>query len=736
MTEAVPAPGLNMGQPIPRYEARLKVTGSAQYASDFAAANPVHAFMVTSSVARGQITGFDDVDARRVLGVLDIMTYQNRPPLKVVTQPADGIHALERVPGLNGPEVSYEGEIVAMVLAETYESAREAAHRMVVHYQRNVPISGFETKGLQTQDIKEIFPERKSPSLGDVAKALATSVTVVEANYSTPPEHHVALELYSSIVEWRGEDLTVHESSQAVYALKNTLAETLGVAPARVNIVSKFIGGGFGGKAAMTRRTALAALAARQLGRPVKIVLTRDQGFSLGHRPESRHSVRLGATREGRLTGYSHDLLEITSRNDPFVAPGGIDDNAAMYKFTAVGSTRRLARADRSPPMAMRAPSEVGQMFALESAMDELAIALAIDPVELRRRNDTDRDMVTGKLFTSRSLMRCFDEAATVFGWSKRDPRPRSMHDGDWLVGWGCASASYTTAMTNAVARVQLSADGAAVVQTSASDLGTGAYTVFGQEVALRLGIPAQRVAVELGESRLPPGPIAGGSSGSATGCSAIAIACDHILDRLGISAGADDRLRQAAFERLGVGVVEAQGDYVPTGVPSPSTASAYKGSPAFIGGTHTAKAQYAFGAQFVEVRVHRRTHEIRVPRMVGAFAAGRILNPRLARSQLMGGMIWGMSSALLEATEIDSREARYTNDNLAEYLIPVNADVRQLDVLLVPEVDHECNPAGVKGVGEIGGVGTAAAIANAVYHATGQRIRDLPITIDKLTRI
>jgi xanthine dehydrogenase YagR molybdenum-binding subunit len=332
--------------------------------------------------------------------------------------------------------------------------------------------------------------------------------------------------------------------------------------------------------------------------------------------------------------------------------------------------------------------------------------------------------------------MACYDAASRAFGWQSRNPVPGSMRDGDWLVGWGCATATYPTQVSPAVARVRLAADGSARVETAVHDVGSGAYTVVGQMVAECLAIAPDQVAVEIGDSRLPPGPVSGGSCTTASACSAVKLACDQILARLGVAAGANAQQRAAAFEKLKVGAVEETGHYVPPGSRSKSTASLYAGSADITGGPNAENAgntMFAFGAEFVEVRVHARTREIRVPRIVGAFAAGRIMNPRTAHSQLMGGMIWGIGSALHEHTEIDRREARYVNDNLAEYLIPVNADIRQVDVIMLPEVDTQINPAGAKGIGELSNVGTAAAIANAVFHATGRRVRELPITIDKL---
>ncbi len=736
MSNPVPEVLSNMGQAVPRIDARAKVTGAARFASDMSVSNPAHAYLVTSTIARGRIVAFDDAAARAVPGVLLILTHLNRPPLKPVKHFFTGGAGITAVPPLAGPEVAHDGQIIAMIVAESFEAAREAAHRFGVRYQRQAPSASFGSRGLVEQRVVDVIPERKDPVLGQADAALRRSATVHDAEYATPTQHHNPMELFSTTASWVGDELTVYEPSQFVYGLRAGLAGQLGIAPEKVRVVNDYVGGAFGSKGAITQRTALVAVAARQLGRPVKLVATRDQGFSIsGHRHETRHRIRIGAGRDGRFTAYHHDQWELNGRADPYVN-GGVENAAAMYAFPAVMSTGRMVRADRDPPIFMRSPAEMPVIFALESAVDELAVKLGMDPVELRRINDTDKNWVTGKPYSSRSLMACYDAASAAFGWKQRNARPGSMRDGDWLIGWGCATATYPTQMSPAVARVRLLADGSARVEIAAHDVGTGAYTVMAQMAAETLAIQPDQVSVAMGDTLLPPGPVSGGSVTTGSACSAVKMACLQVLARLGLQPGATSAERTAAFEKLKLGAVEETGNFVPPSSRSQSTAGLYKGSADVTGGTNAGnpvKTMFAFGAEFVEVRVHARTREIRVPRIVGAFAAGRIMNPRTAHSQLMGGMIWGIGSALHEHTEIDKREARYMNDNLAEYLIPVNADIRQVDVILVPEVDSEVNPAGAKGIGELANVGTAAAVANAVFHATGRRIRELPITIDKL---
>ena len=736
MSNPVPVAGANMGLTTARIDARAKVTGAARFASDMPVANPVHAYLVTSTIARGRILGFDDSAARAVPGVLLILTHLNRPPLMPVKHFFAGGAGITAQPPLAGPEIAHDGQIVAMVVAESFEAAREAAHRLGVRTQRQAPSATFGSPGVVEQRIVDVIPERKDPVLGNGDSALRASAVVHDAEYATPTQHHNPMELFSTTAAWIGDELTVYEPSQFVYGLRAGLAGQLGIPPEKIRVVNDFVGGAFGSKGAITQRTALVAVAAKQLGRPVKLVATRDQGFSIsGHRHETKHRIRIGASRDGKFTAYHHDQWELNGRADPYVN-GGVENAAAMYAFPAVMSTGRMVRADRDPPIFMRSPAEVPVIFALESAVDELAVKLAMDPVELRRINDTDKNWVTGKPYSSRSLMKCYDAAGAAFGWARRNPKPGSMRDGDWLIGWGCATATYPTQVSPAVARVRLLADGSARVEIAAHDVGTGAYTVMAQTAAEALAIKPEQVSVAMGDTLLPPGPVSGGSVTTASACSAVKLACQQVMAKLALAAGATAEQRTAAFEKLKVGAVEETGNFVPPTSRSKSTASLYKGSADITGGANAdndAKTMFAFGAEFVEVRVHARTREIRVPRIVGAFAAGRIMNPRLAHSQLMGGLIWGIGSALHEHTEIDKREARYMNDNLAEYLIPVNADIRQVDVILVPEVDNDVNPAGAKGIGELANVGTAAAVANAVFHATGRRIRELPITIDKL---
>jgi xanthine dehydrogenase YagR molybdenum-binding subunit len=762
MSIAAPAPKANMGQPEPRVDARLKVTGEARYPSDVAISNPAYAYLVTSAIAKGRIERMDLDAARAVSGVLDILTQDNTSELKEVKFAAGGGGATSSIQAL-GPDIAFGGQIIAVVLADTFEAAREAAYKVVVEYQAERPSATFGSPGLREVDAtQESEQYKKLPKVGDANAALAAADVAIDVEYATPTEHHNPIELFTTTCVWADDQLTVYEPSQFVYGLKNGVAQKLGIDRDKVRVTSPYIGGAFGSKAQITPRTALIALAAKRLNRPVKLVATRAQGFTIAtYRAETRHHIRLGARQDGKLVGYSHEGWEISSRPDPYVV-AGVEDSARMYAFGAVATKVNIVHADRNTPGFMRSPPVVPYIYALESAMDEMAVKLAMDPVEFRRINDTLTDPISGKPYSSRSLMQCYDQAAAAFGWNRRDPRPGSMREQDWLIGWGCASAVYPTHVATAAARVRLMASGDVRVQIAAHEIGTGAYTVIGQMAGDRLGVPLASVQVELGDTTLPPGPVAGGSNTTASACSVVLKACEAIraqlfraavtgndsplagrsLDDLTLANGnivAGDGKKEKledVFKRLGASAIEEYAEFIPPGVPPEAIQQLYAGKATITGGSKGKKLMYAQGAEFVEVRINARTREIRVPRMVGAFAAGRIMNTRTAHSQLMGGMIWGVSSALHEATEIDRRYARYVNDNLADYSVPVNADVQQLDVILVSEEDHDVNPAGIKGLGELGNVGTAAAIANAVFHATGMRVRKLPIRIEDLLTV
>ncbi len=746
-------PATLFNKPTARIDGMAKVTGAARYAADEPVSNPAYAYLVTSAIARGRVTAFRLDAAKAVPGVIDIMTHDNVGD-QVAT--AAGPDSGKTTTSLENDQIWYAGQIIAIVVADTFEAAREAAHKVDVVHAAETPSATFGSAGLKTEVQK---PKKgPNPKKGDAAKAFAAAPVKVDAKYSTPTQHHNAIELFTTTAAWDGDKLTIFEGSQYMVGSKANVAKALKLDPADVRVVSRFIGGAFGGKGP-NPRTAWVALAAKRAGRPVKLVPTRDQGFTINTcRAETQQHVRLGATKDGKLVSFHHEGWEVSSRPSDYNVAGA-ETTSRMYACPNIETGVNVVHADRATPGFMRAPAETPYMFGLESAMDELSYALGMDPIELRRINDTQTDPTTGLPFSSRHLMDCFDQAAARFGWAARNPKPGTMRDGDWLIGYGCATACYPTNIGPAAARVSLGADGKAVVGLAAHEIGTGAYTAMAITASQALGLKIGDVTVLMGDSDLPPVVIAGGSNNAASTSHAVAKACEEVRSRIAAAAvkaadspfkGADPTSLKLVAGKLTAGStqtedlkpavgrlgarVEVYAENVPQGMPAGAMASVEKGQAAMSGGGGRKDVSaFAFGAHFVEVRVHSRTREIRLPRIVSAFAAGTIINPMAAHSQLMGGAIWGMSSALFESTEIDRAHARYTNNNFADYIVPVNADVPSVEIIIVPEKDERVNPLGIKGIGEIGIVGGNAAVANAVFHATGKRVRDLPIRAEKL---
>jgi xanthine dehydrogenase YagR molybdenum-binding subunit len=757
VSTAAPQPAANQGQPVPRIDARLKVTGAARYAADMALSNLAHAVLVTTNVARGQVKSIDLSAARASRGVLAVLSYGDVDELK---PPRYDNGSYTSLSPLQTQQIWHDGQVMALVVAETLQAAEAAAARITAEYAPEPPSAELDSQGTQTiAAVGAVQNLKEDPTHGDFANAYQSAPITLEAEYRTPTQTHNPIELFSTTAAWSDEKLTIYEPTQAAYGFRGELAHQLNMDVADVRVVALYVGGGFGSKGPITPRSAIVAIAAKRLGRPVRCVVTRSQGFTTQtYRAPTRHRIRLGAQPDGRISAFSHEGWELTSRKDNY-AVAGTETTTRLYNYGAVYSKVNLVKADRQTPAFMRSPPELPYMFALESALDELAYKLHLDPIELRRVNDTQKDPIEGKPFSSRQLMRCFDEAARAFSWTSRNAEPRSMRDGDWMIGMGCATAVYPTNVGAASARVRLSASGKVLVQSASHEIGTGVRTVAAQMAAEQLGVEFDAVAVEMGDTNLPPAPVSGGSNSTASVCSAVMKACGVIRDRLiraavgakggplfgrppgelalkgGAVTASDGRAHKfkELFDTLGVGMIEEYAEFVPEGAPTDSVQKLYGGKSTLVRGTQRSQITFAFGAEFVEVRINARTREIRVPRLLGAFAAGRIMNTRTARSQLMGGLIWGMSAALLESTELDPKFARTVNRDLQDYLIPVNADVESVEVIMLPEVDNFANPAGVKGLGELGNVGTNAAVANAIFHATGKRIRTLPIRLENL---
>jgi len=744
------------GKPTPRIDGIAKVTGAARYASDEPVANPAFAWLVTSAIARGRVGAMRLESAKSVPGVIDILTHDNvgalaKPPAQMGGGPTTTT--------LESDQIWHDGQIIAIVVAESLEAAREGASRVEVDYVADPPSATFDAPGVTVEPHKT-SEDSQDPKKGDAAAALAAAEVKIDARYATPTQHHNPLELFTTTCVWDGPRLTIYEGSQAMWGLKANVAKQLGMDPDMVRTVSRFVGGAFGSRGGTTSRTAWIAIAAKRLGRPVKLSATRGQGFTIAtYRAETRQRLALGAARDGKLTALIHEGWEVTSRPSGYNV-AGTETTARMYACPNITTAVHVVHADRNTPGFMRAPPETPYMFALESGMDELAYALNMDPIALRRVNDTQIDPVSGKPFSSRSLMACFDQAAAKFGWSGRNPKPGSMREGDWLIGWGCATATYPTNIGPAAARLAVTPEGKVTVQLAAHEIGTGAYTLVAITAARALGLKVEDTTVMLGDSSLPPVTVAGGSNNAATTANVVYLACEDVRARLAKAAVADPasplhgadpaslKLKdaalvgptgasepfKAALGRVTGGVLEVYAENAPRGSKPGAVAGLYEGKSAMVRGTGREDVvTFAFGAHFVEVRVHERTREIRTPRVVSAFSAGTIVNPMTAHSQFMGGALWGLSAALFEATEIDRKSARYVNDNLADYLIPVNADVPDIQVVIVPEEDDQVNPLGIKGIGEIGIVGMNAAVANAVFHATGKRVRNLPIRAESL---
>jgi len=705
-----------IGQPISRVDGRQKVTGSATYAAEFDEPGQAYGAIVRSTVANGRIVSIDSAAAERAPGVVAVLTYRNAPRLpyrehRAAVDPEVG----ERLHVLQDERVSHQGQPIALVIAETVEQANYAATLVRVTY---APETG-------TTDITRVEPvlptqqktdqgERRPPETrrGDPEGALASAEVKVDHGYVIPRENHNPIEMHATIAAWEGDRLTLWDKTQWVNNTAAEIAAVFGMPAENIRVVSPFVGGAFGSSLRTWPHVTLAALGARVAGRPVKVMLSRrEMYYGVGYRPHTVQRVALGASHDGRLTAILHEGYQETSTYEEF-SEALLNASRFLHACPNVYTRHRLAPLNVHTPTYMRAPGEASGVFALESAMDELAVALNIDPVELRLRNEPEIDEFKKLPFSSRSTRECYRAAAERFGWSRRSPEPRSMRDGRWLIGWGMATATYPMNYAPASAMARLLPDGTAEVMSAASDMGPGTWTSMTQVAAETLGLPIERVKFTLGDTRLPRAPVHGGSMTMASVGSAVQAACRKAREDALARGGANDLAD--AMSRIGQ-PVEATADIKP-------------------GDEAQRFSMHSFGAVFVEVAVDPDLGETRVRRMVGAYGAGRIVNPKTTRSQCIGGMIGGIGMALMEHAVVDARNGRVPNANFAEYAVPVHADAPQvMDVIFVEEHDLQVNPLGVKGVGEIAMVGVAPAIANAVFHATGKRIRELPITPDKL---
>ncbi len=734
--------GASIGQPLTRRDGLLKVTGQARYAADHHPPGMLYAVLATSSIARGRVTFLDVAAARAHPGVVEVMTPENRPPL-AMDPDAKTNPFMFRLELLQNDQVRYAGQSIAVVIAETLEAATEGAALLAPRYQAEPPRVGLD-------DPESFVPPTVgigTPSEvrhGDVEAGLAAAEHRIEATYETPAQYHNAMEPHAVVAVWDGDRLTLDTPSQGLTMAQERIAGLFGIPAENIHIRSPFLGGGFGSKGLVSGPQVLGILAARLVGRPVKLVLRREQMYGLvGHRAPTRQTLRLGADDAGRLTAIHHHVRTATSSFDDFFEPSG-QVSHTLYASPAIATTADAVRLDTGTPLFMRAPGEASGNVALESAIDEMAQAIGLDPLEFRLRNYAEVEPVSGKPFSSKALRECYAQGAERFGWQGRPLAPRQMRDENGLlVGWGLGTATFPAIMFQGQARAILRRDGTGLVELGAQDMGQGAWTALAQIAADSLGLDIEQLEFRAGSSDLPDAGIAGGSAHTATAGMAIHGAGADAIARLTELAVGDER--SPLFGAGNVGVLARDGRLVRRDDERRSESYAEilaradlaeiegRGSGAADQDAQATYAMHAHGAVFAEVKVDPDLGQIRATRLVGAFAAGTIINPRLVRSQYYGGMIWGVSFALHEQAVPDRRSGRILNANLAEYHVPVNADIPSVEAILVEETDPYVNALGIKGVGEIGITGTAGAIANAVWHATGVRVRRFPIATEAL---
>jgi xanthine dehydrogenase YagR molybdenum-binding subunit len=728
-----------IGTATSRVDGRAKVTGAARYAGDFNVSGLAYGYVVESTVPRGHITRIDTSAALRVGGVIDVLTHEHRPEMA----DTDDAYKDDVAPEKGSPyrplydgRIRFSGQPVALVLAEDWETARFAAALVRLEYRKEPHVTD-----LRAQRDKTFVVEKPEKPRGDADKAFAAAEVRHEAEYFIPTEHHNPMELFASTVTWDGGGkLTVYDKTQGVQNVQRYLCGVFKMQADDVRVMSAFMGGGFGAGLRPQYQVVLAVLAARALERSVRLVLTRQQMYGLGHRPATIERLALGAKAGGTLDAITHEAIAVTSQFEEFSRndTGWAD---LLYQCPNTEFVHKLTRLDVPTPSDMRAPGAATGVYALECAMDELAVALKIDPVELRLKCHSDRDQSADVPYTSKQLRECYRQGAAAFGWDKRNPEPRSMRDDGESVGWGMATGVWEALQMPAAVRIVLTANGHAEVATAASDIGTGTYTIMAQAAADMLGLPLDNISVKLGDSTLPQCPVEGGSWIAATVCNAILTTAGEVRKEL---LGLANRMKDSPLAGVAPDdVMLADGKIVSKRDTSLAVSIADAMRHGNVDRIIQEKdnsfpedkfhARNTHSAIFAEVKVDEQLGVIRVTRVVEAVAAGRILNLKTAHSQVMGAVIGGIGMALHEETLFDHHFGRVMNANIAEYHVPVNADVHDIKVIFIDEPDTIINPLGIKGLGEIGIVGVATAIANAIYHATGSRVRDLPITLDKL---
>jgi len=730
----------------------VKVTGAARYAAEYQPENMLYGVVVQSTIASGRMTDIDTAEAEQQPGVVAIYTHLNPLKINKPTAIADGGAAQSTYTPLQDDKIIHNGQNIGLVVAETFEQATWAASLVKVRYEEEKPLVWMDDPAAERQESATV-------EMGDAHQAMAQAEVKIKSCYATPREYNMPMEPHACIASWQDNALTVWEPSQWVMGAQTEIAEWLGIEQQQVRVISPYVGGGFGSKPVPYTHVALACVASRALTRPVKVALSRPQTFTgLGGRPATQQTIEMGAAQDGKLLAILHEGLSDTSLIDTF-AEGTNKVTGRIYDVPNVYSRHYVAAINTVTPGWMRAPGENPSAFGLEVAMDEMAYALGIDPLELRLRNYAEQDPQENLPWSTRRLKEAYSAAAEAFGWKDRTMAPRSMREGRELIGWGMATATYPVNKAPAEARLILNSQGELVVQSAGADIGTGTYTILAQTAAEVLCLDSTRIKVELGDTRLPRAGVAGGSqlAGNLTG--AVHKTAVALRDRLYALAGAssDAPFPQTDAEQLtlcagGVclkgqperavslgDLVRLSGEEtlaVTDGTFKPGESAEERDKAVHSMSRMTTPEEFSshsWGAQFVEVRVDEDFGTVRVRRMVSAFDSGRLYNPKLARSQWIGGMVMGLGQALLEGGAVDPRNARIVNNNLADYLIAVNADVPEIITIDVGEPDHHATLMGGKAVGELGIVGMAAAISNAVYHATGKRIRDLPLSLEKL---
>lgn len=709
-----------IGQPLDRYEGALKVAGTATYAAEYPVERLAYGYLVQARLGAGKVVSIDVATAKAIPGVIDVVV-DYKTFARVAAQGGQ-----TSAPTQGVQELSYVGQPVAIVVAESYEAARDAGQRVAIQYAYAGGRYDFDKHGDERTTPKEtVTPPRYKQ--GDLDQAMAMAAVTVDETYTTPSQNSAAMEPHASTAVWTGEgELTLFGSYQMPTQDSASLAKALGLPASKVRMVSRYIGGGFGSKLGIAPETVAAAVAAKAVGRPVKVAQARQQVFeTTPRRSNTLQRIRLAAGADGVLTGIGHETVSSNLPSEGYYEPAGIGTHA-LYRGGNRLITHELVSLNLPMAGSMRAPGEAVGMIAVECAMDVLAERAGIDPVELRRLNDPERDPEKDVPFSSRQLTRCLDEGAAQFGWDKRNPTPARMRDGEWLIGMGMASATRNNQLMKSSASAKLDAAGMLTVRTSMTDIGTGTYTILAQIAGELLGLPMDRIRIELGDTRYGPSAGSGGSWGAASAGSAVYLAVEEIRNRIADKLGVDpeeltlkdgvaiaDNRATPLADLAGEGI-EATGEIAP-------------------GGNEKTTTQASYGAHFCEVGVNAVTGETRVRRFLGVFEAGRILNAKTARSQCLGGITFGIGAALEEDLIHDRRDGKLVNRDLSEYHVPVNADVPPIDVVLLPARDTFSNPLHAKGIGELGISGSAAAVANAIYNACGVRVNDFPITCDKL---